>query len=93
MQELERAWADWDPGAPLRILHTEFASVVQPIVAFIDAAREHNDQQVVVLIPWSFRRPRYRLLHNQIDRVLSAALSHPNGHRGPRPNASADPGR
>ncbi len=27
------AWEDWDPGVPLRVLHTEYASVVEPIVA------------------------------------------------------------
>jgi amino acid transporter len=72
---LEREWAEWDPGAPLRILHTEYASVVQPIVAFIDEQREQSDRQIVVLIPVVVpRRLRYRLLHNQIDRVLTAAL-------------------
>jgi amino acid transporter len=72
---LEREWATWDPGVPLHILHTDYASVVEPIVAFIDEAREQSDQQIVVLIPVLVpRRFRYRILHNQIDRVLSAAL-------------------
>ena len=74
-EELERAWAQWNPGPPLRILHTDFTSVVQPIVAFIDDVQEHSDQQIVVLIPVVIpERLRYRLLHNQIDLVLSAAL-------------------
>jgi hypothetical protein len=74
-QELEREWAEWDPGVPLRILHTEFASVVRPIMAFVDEAREQSDQQIVVLIPIIIpERFRYRILHNQIDRVLTAAL-------------------
>jgi hypothetical protein len=58
------------------VLHTEYASVVQPIVAFIDELRaDHPDDQLVVLIP--VVRPekvRYRILHNQLDLVLSAAL-------------------
>jgi amino acid transporter len=70
-QTLEQEWAQWDPGVALRILHTEYSSVVEPIVAFIDEARADNDQQIVVLIPDRFR---YRILHNQIDHVLSAAL-------------------
>lgn len=74
-QELERSWAAWDPGVPLKMLHTEFASVVDPIVAFIDDARERRDRQIVVLIPVVLPgRLRYQVLHNQIDRVLSAAL-------------------
>ncbi len=69
-------WERWNCGIPLKVLHTEYASVTQPIVAFIDELREeHPDDQLVVLIP--VVRPsklRYRILHNQIDLVLSAAL-------------------
>jgi amino acid transporter len=73
--QLEAEWADWDPGVPLRVLHTEYASVVEPIVSFIDELREHHDEQIVVLIPVVVpERIRYRILHNQIDLVLSSAL-------------------
>ena len=69
-------WDRWNCGIPLRVLHTEYASVVDPIVAFIDELRkEHPDDQLVVLIP--VVRPsklRYRILHNQLDLVLSSAL-------------------
>jgi type III secretory pathway lipoprotein EscJ len=45
-------------------------------VTFIDELRaDHPDDQLVVLIP--IVRPekvRYRILHNQLDLVLSAAL-------------------
>jgi len=72
---LSKAWEDRDPGVPLRVLHTEYASVVEPIVAFVDDLRSQRDEQIVVLIPVTVpRRARYRLLHNQIDLVLSAAL-------------------
>jgi hypothetical protein len=72
---LEQEWAQWDPGVPLRILHTEYSSVVGPIIALIDELRERNDKQIVVLIPVVIpNRLRYRILHNQIDHVLSAAL-------------------
>jgi amino acid transporter len=74
-QDLEREWAEWNPGVPLQILRTDFASVVQPIVEFIDEARARDDRQIVVLIPVVVPdRLRYRVLHNQIDQVLSAAL-------------------
>jgi amino acid transporter len=72
---LERAWRRWDPGVPIRILPTEFTSVVAPIVAFIDEARRNPDHQVVVLIPVVIpTRLRYTILHNHIDRVLTYAL-------------------
>ena len=45
----EPAWDEWDPGVPLRVLHTEYASVVDPIVALIDeerARRRRPDRRV-----------------------------------------------
>jgi len=72
---LEQDWARWNSGVPLRVLHTDYASIVAPIVAFIDEQRARDDRQVVVLIPVVIPdRVRYRLLHNQIDLVLSSAL-------------------
>jgi hypothetical protein len=78
--DLERQWAQWHPGPPLQILRTEYSSIVEPICAFIEDARDEGDRQIVVLIPivvpsqW-----RYRLLHNQLDLVLSTALrKHPD---------------
>ena len=75
-QRLFDDWERWNCGIPLKLLHTDYASVVQPIVAFIDQLRaDHPDDQLVVLIP--VIRPeklRYRILHNQLDLVLSSAL-------------------
>ncbi|HMK64114.1 MAG TPA: APC family permease [Acidimicrobiales bacterium] len=74
-RQLEQLWERWSPGVPLRVLRTEFASVVAPIVDFIAELRAESSRQVVVLIPVVIpSRLRYRLLHNQIDVVLNAAL-------------------
>ena len=52
VDSLRRQWRRWDPGVPLQVLHTDYASVVQPIVQFIDDVRaDHPDDQIVVLIP------------------------------------------
>jgi len=68
-------WRDWDPGVELVILHTEYSSVVEPLVAYIDQLREADDRQIVVLIPVIVpRRLRHRVLHNHIDAALSTAL-------------------
>jgi amino acid transporter len=73
--ELEREWTQWDPGVPLKVLRTEYSSVVEPLVAFIDGERQRHRDQIVVLIPVVVPdRLRYRILHNQIDLVLSQAL-------------------
>lgn len=59
----------------MRVLHTEYASVVKPIVALIDKERAARDEQIVVLIPVVVpTRVRDRLLHNHLEVVLSAAL-------------------
>jgi hypothetical protein len=73
---LREEWRKWDPGVALHVVHNEYASVVDPIVDFIDdVRRDHPNDQIVVLIP--VVRPdhvRQRILHNQIDLVLSRAL-------------------
>jgi amino acid transporter len=74
-RELQEQWARWNPGPPLRVLHTEYASVAGPILAFVDRLTERHDEQVVVLIPVAVPdRLRYRYLHNHLDVVLASAL-------------------
>jgi amino acid transporter len=79
-RELEQQWARWNPGVPLHVLNTEYASVAEPLVAFIDQLCQHHDKQIVVLIPVVLPdRLRYEFLHNHYDLVLSAALrGHPD---------------
>jgi amino acid transporter len=73
--EIEEQWETWNPGVPLHVLHTNYASIVRPIMGFVDELRAVPDQQVVVLIPVVIpERIRYRLLHNQIDVALTSAL-------------------
>jgi amino acid transporter len=73
--DLEALWRRWRPGARLEVLHTEFSSVIEPILEYVDSERARGDAQIVVLIPVVVPvKLRYRILHNQIDLVLSAAL-------------------
>ena len=59
------------------MLHTDYASVVQPILRLVDELRGRQGCQLVVLIPVIIPdRLRYRLLHNQVDLVLSNELHH-----------------
>jgi len=39
-------WDRWNCGIPLKVLHTEYASVVQPIVAFIDELRAEVAREI-----------------------------------------------
>ena len=64
-RELEQEWARWNPGVPLQVLNTEYASVAEPLVAFIDQLCAHHDKQIVVLIPVVLPgKLRYEFLHN-----------------------------
>jgi amino acid transporter len=74
-QHVQQQWAQWDPGVPLTVLHTEYASVAEPIVAFIDAFCAQHDKDVVVLIPVALpTRLWEQVLHNHIDFILTNAL-------------------
>ena len=74
-REVRDKWRQWNPGVRLEVLHTQYASVVEPIVTFIDKMRERSGDQIVVLIPKIMpKHLRHRLLHNHIDAVLTAAL-------------------
>lgn len=71
---MQQHWASWDPGVPLQVLHTEYASVAGPIVAFAYQLRERHDKQILVLIRAAFDGLCNQLMHNHLDIALTAAL-------------------
>jgi hypothetical protein len=72
---LSEEWEKWNPGVPLQLLHTDYSSIVAPICEFIDEQRAADDRQIVVLIPVLVpSKLRYRILHNQLDLILSRDL-------------------
>ncbi|MFC5826213.1 APC family permease [Nonomuraea insulae] len=74
-EELREQWARWDPGVPLHVLETDYASVARPVVTYIDEFARRHDEQLVVLIPIVLPdRLRYSLLHNHLDLVLAEEL-------------------
>ena len=73
--DIEQVWRQWDPGVELRVIRTEYASIVRPILRLVDELREDEDRQLVVLIPVVIPdRIRQRLLHNQVDLLLASKL-------------------
>lgn len=74
--DLAKEWMKWNPGIQLEIIESDYSSIVKPIVDYIDQLRNSIDNQIVVLIPVIIPdKGRYRILHNQTDLLLSAALS------------------
>jgi amino acid transporter len=75
VHDVEAEWAEWNPGVPLQVLHTQYSSIVRPILGLVDELRARRDRQVVVLIPVVVPdRFRYRVLHNQVDLALTSEL-------------------
>jgi hypothetical protein len=75
LEQLTAQWEEWNPGARLEILRTEYASVVEPIVAYLDRLAAERDDRIMVLIPVSVpAKLRYSPLHNHVDLVLTKAL-------------------
>lgn len=72
--QLEHQWAEWNPGPPLKVLRTEYASVVEPLVAFIDELRTRECQMIVLIPIVHPRRWQHRILHNHLDLVLASEL-------------------
>jgi amino acid transporter len=73
--QMEVDWTRWNPGVPLKVVHTPFHSVLRPVLRYVRHARQVHPS-VVVLIPAV--QPRHwwqRLLHNQLDLALTAALT------------------
>lgn len=75
-EEIIKEWEKWNPGVRLEVLESDYASIIEPIVGFIDELRKQVDHQIVVLIPVIVPdKARYRILHNQTDLLLTSALS------------------
>lgn len=80
IEKLEQQWSQWNPGVPLHVLRSEFASVVGPILDYIDHLCRTRNEQVVVLIPVAIpEKLRDTVLHNHLDLILSSALANRPG--------------
>ena len=82
-------WQEWDPGVPLRVLHTDYASIVQPIVGFVDELRGSDGPPDRGAHPGGHPRTlRYRPAP-QPDRSGLCAVPAPPTGRGRGPGAHA----
>jgi len=73
--ELQEKWADWDPGVPLELIKTDYQSITQPVKAFV-MKKLLDYGRVILLIPVvEPYKLRHRLLHNQLNLVLSSAFT------------------
>ncbi len=73
---LRREWERSVPDVPLVVVDSPYRSLVQPLVAYIDALQRARPAQVVTVVLPEFlpRRGWQRLLHNQLSLQLKKAL-------------------
>lgn len=74
--ELQRQWDEWDPGIELELIETDYQSIAQPVRDFI-ANKLLEYDRIILLIPvLEPHKLRHRLLHNQLNLVLSSAFTY-----------------
>jgi len=75
-ERLERRWAEWDPGVRLVTIESQYRSVVQPIVRYIDLLRAQSQNAVITVLIPEFVVGRWwqSILHNQMGILLQARL-------------------
>jgi amino acid transporter len=73
---LREQWAEWNPGVPLKTLHTKHRSLGAPVVEYLHELEQiDSHDQLVVLIPEVYSpHPWRRLLHNQRGFVIEQAI-------------------
>ncbi len=72
---LEAQWEGWNPGVRLVTLHSQYHSVIRPLLRFIRSVRDRSHGHVMVLIPEvSPRNWWQQILHNQFGLILAAGL-------------------
>ncbi len=75
-EKLEQRWAQWEPGVRLVTIDSQYRSVVQPVLRYIDLVKAQSPgAMITVLIPeFVVGRWWQGLLHNQMGFLLQARL-------------------
>jgi len=75
-EKLERRWAEWNPGVRLVTIDSQYRSVVQPLLRYVDLIRSQSPgTMITVLIPEFVVGKWWQgILHNQMGFLLQARL-------------------
>ena len=74
-EQVQERWRAWNTGVRLVVLHSQFHSVVRPLVRFISSLERREGSRIVVLIPEVIAtNPLQGLLHNRMGRILRRTL-------------------
>jgi amino acid transporter len=75
-ERLRRQWEEWDQKVPLVIIESPFRSLIQPLVAYIDARQQDEPERVITVVLPEFVPKNWWewVLHNQSALRLKATL-------------------
>jgi amino acid transporter len=75
-EKLETRWHEWNPGVRLVTIESQYRSVVQPVLRYIDLVKSQSEgAMVTVLIPEFVVGKWWQgILHNQMGLLLQARL-------------------
>ncbi len=76
-KRLVDAWDDWGQGVPLTVLKSNYRSVVQPLMEYIEEVDDrYPDDMVTVIIPeFVTKKFWHNILHNQSSLLIKAMLA------------------
>jgi amino acid transporter len=80
-ERLRKRWEEWNQGIPLVIIESPYRSLMQPLLAYIEARRENEPNRLVTVVLPEFVAKHWWewVLHGQSALRLKAALYfHPN---------------
>ncbi len=74
-------WHQWVPDVPLVVLESPYRSLVEPLVAYIDAVEQERDDDIVTVVIPEFVTEKWwtKLLHGQNGILLQWALRSRHG--------------
>lgn len=80
-QNIVRAWEDWGCGVKLTVLQSEYRSLTEPLLEYIDQVQDRYEHDIVTIIVPEFVTKRWwhSLLHNQTAIVLKTLLRYKKG--------------
>ena len=76
-KRLVDAWDDWGQGVPLTVLKSNYRSVIQPLMEYIEEVDDrYPDDMVTVIIPeFVTKKFWHNILHNQSSLLIKAMLA------------------
>jgi len=75
--QVRERWTRWGDGVRLLVLHSEYRSIIEPLIEYLDqlnSARQANDVITVVMPQFLASRWWHTILHNQTALLIRLAL-------------------